>query len=369
VTPETKDYYAILGVSRDADAGRIKKAFRAKARECHPDASDAHDAEEQFKELNEAYEVLSDPEKRQVYDTYGTVDPRMAGAGFEDVFSGGVEDLFSMFFGAAAAGGRGARVRLEGRDMTASVTVTLQEAATGVEREIKYPRLGTCTTCSGGGAAEGGTAVTCPECGGTGEVQSTRRSFFGTIQTSGPCQRCGMTGVIIDRPCPTCGGEGRTRVTETATVEVPIGARDGATLRVRGLGEAGVRGATAGDLVVGVRVAPHSTLFRDGDDLHVRAHVSITQASLGATVGVAGLTGPETLQVPPGTHEGDVVRVKRAGMPRTGSSVRGDLLVHMAVDVPRKLDKKQRKLLEELAGTLGDGKAEAAVDPVTEWLR
>lgn len=360
------DYYAVLGVERDASASDIKKAFRRKARETHPDSSDHDDAEERFKVVNEAYEVLSDPQKREMYDRFGTADPRAAGGDFGDFFgAGGVEDILSMFFTNMTGGGR---MSAEGRDMAAQVAVTLVEAADGVTRDVRYTRDATCRTCGGSGAAPGGHAETCPVCGGTGQKRTARRTFLGTFESMTPCDRCGATGTIVEPPCPTCGSTGRERMTDSVAVEIPAGIADGMAVRVPGAGEAGFRGASSGDLIVTVRVQPHEYLAREGDDLHCRAEVSLAQAALGATVMVPGLRGLVGVDVPAGAQFGDVVRVKGQGMPRLRGGL-GDLLVHVVVTVPRKLNKKQRELLRLLGESFGEKPAAPTpVQRIRDWL-
>lgn len=363
----TQDYYDVLGVARDADASEIKKAFRRKAHETHPDVSDHGEADERFREINEAYEVLSDPAKREMYDRYATSDPR-AGAGFPadvgDAFGFGLDDLFSVFMG----GTGGARpASPEGRDMTARVAVTLEEAAAGVMKELRVQRLAPCPTCSGSGAAEGGTVVTCPECGGSGRRRVGRRTLFGMMESVTGCPRCAATGRSVDRPCAECAGSGRVATIETVAVDVPAGVRDGMTVRLGAKGEAGLRGAAGGDLIVGVALAEHQYLHLQGDDLHGRATVDIAQAALGDVVSVPGLEGDVDVEVPAGSQHGDAVRVKGAGMPRLGGG-RGDLYVHLAVEVPLKPTKRQKELLRELSGTFGDSARRKSLHRVRDWL-
>jgi molecular chaperone DnaJ len=348
VAAGTKDYYAILGVEKNATDEEIKRAFRRKARETHPDVSDHEDAEERFKEINEAYDVLSDASKRQMYDQYGSIDGRFGGGpDLGDFFGGfGMEDIFSAFFNGVSGVGR--RVRLEGRDMVAHLSITLEEAATGVDQDLVVDRLAPCDACGATGMAADANIVTCPECGGTGQQVTHRRTFLGVMQSVHPCQRCGQTGSVIDRPCEECEGSGRVPDRQHVTVKVPAGIMDGMQLRLQGVGEAGVRGAASGDLIVNVHVKEHEFLHREGDDLHARVTVSVPQAALGAELTTPGLLEPVKVTVPAGSQFGDVVKVKGQGMPRLRGSNRGDLLVHLAVEVPRKLTKRQRELLEEL---------------------
>lgn len=361
-----KDLYEILGVSKDASDSEIKKAFRRRARELHPDVNKAADAEDQFKELNEAYDVLSDLNKRAQYDRFGTI-PGAAGGGygggsgyvdFDDLFGGGfggMGDIFSSFFG--GQGGQGGRpARKEGRDMGVGLRITLEEVARGVEKEIVYDRLAPCPDCKGTGLGENGKVVTCPECGGKGRVVSVQRTFLGDMQTATTCKKCNGTGSSIENPCPECEGQGRVPDRQRVTVKVPAGIRDGQQLRVGGFGEAGIQGAQAGDLIVTCRVQPHEFFERDGDDLHGRANVSFIQAILGAEIEIDGIMPDEKVQVriPAGCQNEQVVRVKGFGMPRLKSDIRGSMYVHVNVVIPEKITKKQRELLEKLADEMGE---------------
>lgn len=366
-----KDLYEILGVSKDASDSEIKKAFRRRARELHPDVNKAADAEDQFKELNEAYDVLSDPNKRAQYDRFGTI-PGAAGGGygggsgyvdFDDLFGGGfggMGDIFSSFFG--GQGGQGGRpARKEGRDMGVGLRITLEEVARGVEKEIVYDRLAPCPDCKGTGLGENGKVVTCPECGGKGRVVTVQHTFLGDMQTATTCSKCNGTGQTIDNPCPECDGQGRVPDRQRVTVEVPVGIRDSQQLRLTGFGEAGLRGAASGDLIVTCRIQPHEFFERDGDDLHCRANVSIVQATLGSEIEVDGIFEDEKVKVriPEGLQNDQIVRVKGFGMPRFRSEARGDMYVHVTVAVPKKVTKKQRELLEQLAHEMGEDVAEA----------
>ena len=373
----TQDLYGLLGVEKTATADEIKKAFRHKARELHPDVNSAPDAEERFKEVNTAYDVLSDPDKREQYDRFGSIGgPAGGGYGygdFNDLFGGAgvttinMEDLFSAFFG-GVRGGRSAR--LEGRDMAMQLVVTLAEAATGAEKEIVLDRLATCDVCGGTGSADGTGATVCPDCGGSGQRVTQRKTFLGTIQTGVPCERCGATGHVVANPCEECEGSGRVPDRQHVTVSVPAGIRDGQQIRLRGLGEAGIRGATAGDLIVTVRVGADEYLHREGDDLHCRATVTIAQAALGADLNVHGVTEEVEVHVPAGSQHGDAIKIKGLGMPRLHGANRGDLYVHVAIDVPKKLSRRQRELLEEFAKESGESTAEfkTPVQKLKDWL-
>ena len=365
------DYYAILGVDRNASDDDIQKAFRKKARTLHPDINKAPDAEERFKEVNEAYEVLSDPKKREFYDRYGSVDGYGQGMpDMGDMFGGfDMGDLFSAFFNGGAGMGGGRAVRLDGRDMGAQIGVSLQEAATGCSKQIAYNRLAPCETCHGSGTAEGGSQVSCDTCHGTGQVVSTQRTFLGQMQTRSVCPDCQGSGVKIDKPCPDCDGQGRAPDRERVTVDIPAGVHDGQQIRIEGRGEAGVRGARSGDLIVTVLVNGDDTFQRDGDDLHVRVEASIAQAALGAVITIDGILPDETVQVeiPAGCQPEQVVRVRQKGMPRLRRGGRGDLLAHVDVVVPTELTERQRELLEELSESL-DGQ-DAARPRRTPWQR
>ena len=362
-----KDLYEVLGVARSATDDEIKKAFRKKARQLHPDVNKSPNAEEEFKELNEAYDVLSDPDKRAYYDRTGQT-PGAAGGGyggpgyvdFEDIFGGGfggMGDIFSSFFSGM---GGGATVRREGRDMGVGLRLTLEEVATGAKKEIVYDRLAPCQDCGGSGLGEGGHQATCPDCNGSGRVYTVQRTFLGDMRTTSTCERCGGTGQVIENPCPECEGQGRVPDRQRVTVEVPAGIRDAQQLRITGFGEAGLRGAQSGNLIVTCRVQPHEIFERDGSDLHAIATVSMVKAALGAEIEVDGIMPNEkvTVRIPEGCQNEQVIRVKGKGMPKFRSDLRGDLYAHVHVAIPKKLTKTQRELLEKLAEDLGEDYAE-----------
>lgn len=360
-----KDLYEVLGVDKTASDDEIKKAFRKKARLLHPDVSKDPDAEDKFKELNEAYDVLSDPNKRAQYDRFGTI-PGAGGGGqqyvdFEDLFGGGfgMGDIFSSFFG---GGGGRANVRREGRDMGVGLRITLEEAAAGVHKEIVYDRLAPCPDCEGSGLAEGGNEVTCPDCNGQGRVVTVQHTFLGDMQAATTCPKCQGSGKIIENPCPECEGQGRVPDRQRISVDIPKGIRDGQQLRLSGYGEAGVRGATPGDLIVTCRIEEHEFFERQGDDLHCSAAISMVQAALGAQIELDGIFENEKVKVsiPEGCQYGQQVKVRNFGMPRFRSEARGDLIVHVEVKIPKRLSKGERAILERLADEMGDNVSEKA---------
>ena len=348
------EFYDILGIARDADEHDIKKAFRRKARELHPDVNKAPDAEERFKELNEAYDVLSDPQKKALYDRYGTAEAAGGfGGGYQNV------DMSDIFGG--MGGSRSPRARREGRDMGIGLRLTLEEAAVGVKKEVVYDRLAPCEECGGTGSADGGSMSSCKTCGGSGRVVSLQHTFLGDMQTASTCPECGGTGSTVENPCPECGGQGRVPDRERLTIEIPPGIKDGQQVRAAGRGEAGMNGAAAGDLIATVRLEQHKYFERDGDHLHTRASISIAQAALGATIMVQGIIDDEEIEVevPSGCQPDQMLRVKGYGMPRLRKpSKRGDLFVHVTVVVPAKLSRKARELLGALDDELGHADSE-----------
>ena len=367
------DYYEVLEVTRDADSETIKRAFRRKARQCHPDVSSAPDAEEQFKKLNEAYDVLSDPNKRDRYDRFGTVDgPAGFGGGgygvdFGDIFGGGVSvdlgDLFSSFFGGVSGSRGGRAVRMEGRDMAMSLRISLEEAARGVTKTITLDRLAPCPECDATGSADKHGAVTCSACNGSGQRVGYRQTIFGTMQTSVPCEDCGSTGKRVENPCEECQGSGRVIDRESLDVVIPPGVGDGQKIRMREMGEAGIRGAKSGDLVISVQVQAHERFERSGKDLHVRLPLSIAEATLGTHKIIDGLLEPVSVEVAPGFQTGEKVRVKGAGLPVVGRpDDAGDLYCHIEVIVPRKTSEKAQELLRQLSAEFGDSETSNADD-------
>ena len=349
-----QDFYEILGVARSATDDEIKKAYRALARQYHPDANPGDAAAEaRFKEVSVAYETLRDPEKRRRYDTFGP-----EGLGQAAGFGGaefGLNDLFDAFFGGDAFGrGRGPAGPPRGQDAETVIELTLQEAAFGVTRTIDLAMPVECETCGGSGAAEGTHAETCPTCQGHGEVRQTRRSILGQLVTSGPCPQCSGIGTIVPNPCPTCRGEGRHRGSRSLDVEVPPGIDDGQRLRLGARGPAAPRGGTPGDLYVGVRLARDPRFERQGDDLYRLQRVAFTQAALGAELEIETLDGVEPLVIAPGTQGGAVLRIRGQGMPSLRTGRRGDIIVEVDVEIPTNLSAEEAELLMQFAELRGE---------------
>jgi molecular chaperone DnaJ len=356
------DLYELLDIPRDAGEDDVKRAYRRKAREHHPDAGGD---EETFKAVTHAYQVLSDPNKRARYDRFGddgTPAGRTAGDpfGFGGAGFGGIDDVIDAFFGRSsgfggAGGGRRARHEQPGRDVLVVVELTLEEVVTGVSRDIEVDVPRACDTCDGSGSAAGTGPTSCRTCGGAGQVQRVVRTAFGQLATAAPCAACQGTGRTVSDPCPDCSGEGRRPTKRTLRVDVPAGLEDGDRIPVRGEGEAGRNGAAAGDLYVQVRVAAHELFERDGRDLAAEVSVPVTQAALGGSLTVPTVDGEAVeVPVPAGTQPGDVLTVRRAGLPVRGGGRRGDLHLVVRVEVPTGLDAEQRGLLEQLAAARGE---------------
>jgi molecular chaperone DnaJ len=346
---QIRDLYEILGVPRDASQEDIKKAYRRLAREYHPDVSQSHDAEDRFKEIAGAYEILSDPQKRQQYDRYGQ------GGGPMDFPFGDMADIFEAFFGGGFTRGattRRTRVR-RGEDVFTSVQLTFEEAAFGAHRDLELDRLEACERCGGAGAEPGTAPSRCRSCGGTGQVQDVRRSIFGTVMTAHPCASCQGTGQEIVSRCERCGGDGRVATRHTVPVDVPAGVADGLELRVSGSGHAGAAGGSPGDLYLTIGVAPHPVFERRGQDLFAVLEVPMVQAALGAELEIETLDGTERIVLGPGTASGTTLRLRGKGMPNLGRRGRGDLFVTVHVQTPDDLSREERKLLERLAELRG----------------
>jgi len=349
-----RDYYDVLGVERNASEDDIKKAFRKLAFQYHPDRNPDRDATEKFKEINEANEVLSDPQKRAAYDRYGHNGLQtMAGRDFE-TFDFGLGDIFEAFFGGTTTASRQAPEK--GQSIQFGIVLTLEEAATGIEKEIPVTRIEYCTECQGIGAKSGTQPVRCPECNGAGQIRRTQSSVFGRFTNIATCPRCRGEGRLVTDPCPKCRGTGRERKQCVVPVKIPAGVASGMQLRVRGEGNAGFRGGPAGDLLVNIDVKTHHTFMRDDDDIRYTLPINFTQAALGAEIDVPTLIDSAVkLKIPAGTQTGSVFKLKGKGMPRLQEKSRGDQVVTVTVVTPDSLSKEQRQLLEKLADTLGTG--------------
>ena len=368
---EKRDYYEILGISKTATESEIKSAFRKKAKECHPDLHPGDKAKEaQFKELNEAAEVLSDPEKKAKYDQFGhaAFDPSMGG---QDPFSGGgfggfgdFGDILGQMFGGGFGGFGGGQSRngpVPGDDLRYNLTVSFEEAAFGVEKELTIPREEMCETCHGSGAKPGTEPVTCKTCNGTGQVRSQQNTILGSFTSTRPCTACRGTGKIIAEPCAECRGAGRVRKNLKKKVKIPAGIDNGQSLCLRGFGSAGHRGGPSGDLYVTINVKPHRQFARKGFDLFLEMPISFTTAALGGSLTVPTLKESVKYQVPAGTQTGSTFRLRDQGIQRLNSSGKGDLLVTVNIDVPKHLNDEQRALLERFAESSGEGSEGRAV--------
>ena len=351
-----RDYYEVLGVSREATETEIKKSFRRLARELHPDVNQAPDAEERFKEAAEAYEVLSDAERRRTYDAYGQEGLRSGGfdpgAGF-----GSIDDIFQAFFGGGGFGFGGGR-RAAGGDVGIEVELELAEVASGVRRKVTYDVVAPCEHCHANGAEPGTPISTCERCGGAGELRAVTRTPFGQMVRSTPCDVCGGAGKVPETPCEVCGGSGRTRQSRTSAIEIPAGIEAGQRMRIAGAGHAGEPGAPAGDLYVEVTVAEDERFERDGTDLIGTVAIPATEAMLGTTVMVPTLEGEEEIEVEPGTQPGHQYVLKGLGLPRLNGRRRGNQRVLLEVVVPINLSDEQRELAERLDETLEDDNLE-----------
>lgn len=356
--PEDKrDYYEVLGVSKGASEDEIKKAYRKTAKKYHPDLHpDDKAAEEKFKECNEAYEVLSDPQKKARYDQFGFagVDPNY-GAGGAGGYGGGfgfdgdidLGDIFSSFFGGGGGGfgGRNPNAPQRGRDIQISITLTLEESAKGCKKTIEVPRIENCNECGGTGAAKGTSPKTCSQCGGRGVVNVQSRTAFGVINTQRTCSACGGKGQIIETPCQKCGGKGKVRRKNKLDVNIPAGIDHGQVVNMRGYGDSGINGGPSGDLKVVINIKPHAYFERDGFNIWYEKHVSFVEATLGAELQVPTLDGNVKYTMPAGTQPGEVFKLKGKGIDRLNSIGRGDEFVKIVVDIPKSLSKEQKEIL------------------------
>lgn len=361
-----KDYYETLGVEKSATIDDIKKAYRKQALKHHPDRNKGDKiSEDKFKEINEAYQVLSDPEKKKQYDTFGSYqDTPGGGAGFSGFegfdfsgFSGnqqggfgGFEDIFETFFGGGFGGSRQNRSRQSsrGEDLKTSLTVTFEEAAFGVEKEVMLNRKEICNTCSGSGAEPGSKTITCSNCSGTGQVSFIQRSFLGNIRSVSVCDVCGGKGNVPETKCHTCRGQGRTDVNERIVIKVPTGIEDGVTIRLKGKGNAGKKDETPGDLYVLIRVEPSKKFTREGSDIQSGVEISNVQAVLGDTISIDTLYGKKEVKIPKGIQDNEVIRLKELGVQKIGGYSKGDHYLTINIRIPKKLSKKEEELYKEL---------------------
>ncbi|MFN8559602.1 MAG: molecular chaperone DnaJ [Dehalococcoidia bacterium] len=351
---QQRDFYEVLGIDRSATAEDIKRAFRRLAMQYHPDRNKEPGAEERFKEVSQAYEVLSDPEKRAAYDRFGHagVNGGAAGAGFEGFNFGGFGDIFDAFFGGTAT--RARRGPARGADLRVNLTLTFEEAVFGAEKEIEITRNDTCAICGGLGAEPGSRPERCPTCNGTGEIRRVQQSVFGQFVNVAPCERCRGEGRIITQPCKECRGSGRIRRTRTLVVKAPAGVDDGSQIRLTGEGDAGAQGGGPGNLYVLLKVQPHSLFKRDEDDILYELGINMAEAALGVEKRVPTVDGEVMLKVPAGTQSDKVFVLREKGVPHLRGGGRGDQLVRVRVVTPQELTAEQRKLFQQLAATFNE---------------
>ena len=353
-----EDFYGLLGVRKDAGQDEIKRAYRRLARELHPDVNPDPETQEKFKEISQAYDVLSDPDKRQMYDLGGDPFAGAAGAGGFGGF-GAANFPFSEFvdamFGNGAGQTRGPKGRARrGRNATIRIELDLSECAFGATRELTVDTAVVCPTCSGEGTAPGTHPATCEVCAGRGEISEVRRSFLGNVMTTRPCPACSGFGTTLPHPCPECDGDGRVRTRRTMKVRIPAGVEDGTHIQLAGEGEVGPGGGPSGDLFLEVVQRPHDIFERQGDDLHCTLTIPMAAAALGATVSVESLDGPHDVDVRPGTQSGQVIPLYGLGVKHLNGNGRGDLIIHVTVETPMRLDAEQERVLRELAKMRGE---------------
>jgi molecular chaperone DnaJ len=358
------DYYELLGVDRNASQDEIKKAYRKIARELHPDVNPDPEVQNKFKEVTAAYDALSDPQKRQQYDMGGRGGFGDFGGGFGP---GGFSDIMDAFFG--NGGNRGPRPRMrQGQDALIRIEVDLHEACFGTERDITLESAVVCDKCEGQGTAHNTAPEVCSVCKGRGEMQFVQKSFLGQVMTSRPCTQCSGYGTVIKDPCRECAGDGRVRAKQTINVKIPAGVETGNRIQMSGRGEVGAGGGPAGDLYVEIVEAAHDFLLRDGENLHIAISIPFTAATLGTTVSVETLEGPFDLQIKAGITSGSTIAIKGKGMTRLRSHHRGDLIVHVDIETPHKLNKEQEKLLREFAKLRGEKDGDVTIKRHEEGL-
>jgi len=354
--PTKRDYYEVLGIPRNATDEEIKRAFRKLAFKYHPDHNHEDGAEEKFKEVNEAYEVLYDPDKRAAYDRFGHGGPEgLFGRGFEGFDFSGFGDIFDAFFGGVTTATRQAPRR--GADLHYNTTITFEEAALGCEKEINILRTENCSLCQGIGCKPGSQPAKCPSCNGTGQLRQVQQSIFGRFTNITTCSRCHGEGRIITEPCPQCQGTGKEKRQRSVSVKIPAGVDEDSQIRLRGEGQAGTRGGPSGDVYITLAIKQHEFFQRDGDNIIYELPINFAQAALGTEVEVPTLDGKTKLKLPASSQTGTVFRLKNKGIPHLHRRGRGDQLVTLRVVTPDSLTKKQRQLFQELADTLGPAKS------------
>lgn len=360
-----KDYYAALGLEKGASDADIKKAFRKLAIKYHPDKNQGNkEAENKFKEINEAYQVLSDPDKKAKYDMYGTVDFDGSGfgsggfGGFDFSDMGGFGDIFESFFGGGGSGGRRRNGPQRGSDLEYTINLTFEEAIFGVEKEISIDRSEKCETCKGSGAKAGTSKKTCPTCNGQGQVRVQRQTPLGSFVSTSTCNTCGGSGTVIEEPCTDCHGRGHVRKTRKIKVNIPAGVDTGNVMPLRGQGNHGTNDGPPGDLYVRINVAPSKKFVRKGNDIYIDAHISMGKAALGTEITVATVDGDVKYTIPAGTQSGTLFRLKGKGIPRVNSSGRGDQYVKVIVDIPKNLNEKQKDALKAFMEACGENVGE-----------
>ena len=378
---EKRDYYEVLGVEKSAGASEIKKAYYKLAKQYHPDVNPGDaEAEKKFKEINEAYAILSDEDKKAKYDQYGhaAFENGGAGGGYGAGFEGfDFGDIFSSFFGGSSfgggfGGGNRRNAPMRGDDIYASVTLTFEEAVRGCKKDVSFGRVQKCADCGGSGAKKGTTVETCKKCGGSGQMRVQQRTAFGVMQTMRTCDECRGSGRIIKEPCSNCRGTGYVKISKTISVSIPAGIDNGQNISIAGQGNEGRNGGPAGDLIIAVTVKPHAVFERNGSDIYCEVPINYWEAVLGDEIEIPTLDGKEKFTIPEGTQTGTTFTLRGKGITRVNSSVRGNLYITVKVDVPKNMNTKQKELLKELAESFGDkvkSKRDSFLKKFTEFFK
>ena len=378
---EKRDYYEVLGVEKSASASEIKKAYYKLAKQYHPDVNPGDaEAEKKFKEINEAYAILSDEDKKAKYDQYGhaAFENGGAGGGYGAGFEGfDFGDIFSSFFGGSSfgggfGGGNRRNAPMRGDDIYASVTLTFEEAVRGCKKDVSFGRVQKCADCGGSGAKKGTTVETCKKCGGSGQMRVQQRTAFGVMQTMRTCDECRGSGRIIKEPCSNCRGTGYVKISKTISVSIPAGIDNGQNISIAGQGNEGRNGGPAGDLIIAVTVKPHAVFERNGSDIYCEVPINYWEAVLGDEIEIPTLDGKEKFTIPEGTQTGTTFTLRGKGITRVNSSVRGNLYITVKVDVPKNMNTKQKELLKELAESFGDkvkSKRDSFLKKFTEFFK